>query len=134
VSAHAGQIWKSPEWYCGTSCARRARPGDGYGHKLPGITWAVVRVADNEERPGDGGKIYMPHTGLFHGVDVVLSWQGRKGMRVAVRTLTLSAVDLLEHPGEIDNAKTAFEKRKAGRKWTTRITAESRPPLNDTGK
>ena len=46
---------------------------------------------------------------------------GRKGMLVAARTLALSAVDLLEDPNAIDAAKSSFEKRKAGRSWTTHI-------------
>jgi aminobenzoyl-glutamate utilization protein B len=55
---------------------------------------------------------------------------GRKGMMVAARTLALSAVDLLQDANAIDGAKTSFDKRKAGRTWTTHIAAGSKPPLN----
>jgi aminobenzoyl-glutamate utilization protein B len=55
---------------------------------------------------------------------------GRQGMLVAARTLALSAVDLLQDPGAIDAAKTSFEKRKAGRTWTTHNAPGSQPPLN----
>jgi len=55
---------------------------------------------------------------------------GRKGMLVAARTLALSAVDLFEDANAIDAAKTSFEKRKAGRAWTTHIAAGSKPPIN----
>jgi len=55
---------------------------------------------------------------------------GRKGMLVAARTLALSAVDLLQDANAIDAAKTAFDKRKAGRTWATHIAAGSKPPLN----
>jgi aminobenzoyl-glutamate utilization protein B len=55
---------------------------------------------------------------------------GRKGMVVAARTLALAAVELFETPAEVDAAKTAFEKRRAGRVWTTHITAGSKPPLD----
>ena len=55
---------------------------------------------------------------------------GRKGMLVAARTLALSAVDLLQDPGAIDAAKTSFEKRKAGRAWTTHISQGSAPLLD----
>jgi aminobenzoyl-glutamate utilization protein B len=55
---------------------------------------------------------------------------GRKGMLVAARTLALSAVDLLQDANAIDAAKTAFDKRKAGRTWTTHIEAGSKPQLN----
>jgi aminobenzoyl-glutamate utilization protein B len=52
---------------------------------------------------------------------------GRKGMVVAARTLSLAAIELFQSPNEVDAAKTAFEKRRAGRTWTTHITAGSKP-------
>jgi len=55
---------------------------------------------------------------------------GRKGMVVAARTLALGAMELFEDPGELKAARAAFEKRLAGRKWTTRIPADGKPPLN----
>jgi aminobenzoyl-glutamate utilization protein B len=59
---------------------------------------------------------------------------GRKGMLVAARTLALGAVELFENPAEVKAAHDAFEKRLAGRKWTTRITPDSKPPLDYAGK
>jgi aminobenzoyl-glutamate utilization protein B len=56
---------------------------------------------------------------------------GRKGMLVAARTLTLSALELLEKPQEIEAAKADFEKRAAGRSWVTRIGADAKPPLDN---
>jgi len=55
---------------------------------------------------------------------------GRKGMVVAARTLSLAAVELLENPAEVKAAHEAFEQRLAGRKWTTRIGADAKPPLD----
>jgi aminobenzoyl-glutamate utilization protein B len=55
---------------------------------------------------------------------------GRKGMVVAARTLALGAIDLFEHPGEVQAARVAFEKRKAGRTWKTRVPANGKPPLD----
>ena len=55
---------------------------------------------------------------------------GRKGMVVAARTLALGAVDLFEHPSEVAAARDAFNTRLAGRKWTTRIPADGKPPLD----
>ena len=55
---------------------------------------------------------------------------GRKGMLVAARTLAIAAMELLERPDEVQAAHAAFEKRLAGRKWTTRITPDSKPRLN----
>jgi aminobenzoyl-glutamate utilization protein B len=55
---------------------------------------------------------------------------GRKGMVVAARTLALAGVELFEKPGEVQAAKEAFDKRLAGRHWTTRIAPGSKPPLD----
>ena len=55
---------------------------------------------------------------------------GRKGMLVAARTLALGAIELFEKPDEVSEAKVAFEKRLAGRKWTTRIAPDAKPPLD----
>jgi aminobenzoyl-glutamate utilization protein B len=59
---------------------------------------------------------------------------GRKGMVVAARTLALAAVELFESPAEVDAAKTAFEKRRAGREWITHIAPGSKPRLDYAGK
>ncbi len=55
---------------------------------------------------------------------------GRKGMLVAARTLALGAVELFESPAELRAARAAFEKRLAGRKWTTRIPVDGKPPFD----
>jgi aminobenzoyl-glutamate utilization protein B len=55
---------------------------------------------------------------------------GRKGMLVAARTLALGAVELFENPAEVKAARAAFEKRLAGRKWSTRIPVDGKPPLD----
>jgi aminobenzoyl-glutamate utilization protein B len=55
---------------------------------------------------------------------------GRKGMLVAARTLALGAMELFEKPEELLAAKADFEKRKAGRIWTTRIQTDDKPPFD----
>jgi len=55
---------------------------------------------------------------------------GRKGMVVAARTLALAGVELFEQPAELTAAREAFTKRLAGRKWTTNIPPDSRPPID----
>ncbi len=55
---------------------------------------------------------------------------GRKGMLVAARTLALGGVELLENPAELKAAHDAFETRLAGRKWTTRVPVDAKPPLD----
>jgi hypothetical protein len=51
-------------------------------------------------------------------------------MVVAARTLALAAVELFENPAEVQAAREAFQKRLAGQHWTTRIQADSKPPLD----
>ncbi len=55
---------------------------------------------------------------------------GRKGMIVAARTLALAGVELFNNPAEVKAARDSFEKRRAGRSWTTRIAPDSKPPLD----
>jgi aminobenzoyl-glutamate utilization protein B len=55
---------------------------------------------------------------------------GRKGMVVAARTLAIAGVELFENPAEVEAARATFEKRLDGRKWTTRIPADGKPPLD----
>jgi hypothetical protein len=51
-------------------------------------------------------------------------------MAVAARTLALAGVELIENPTEVQAAKDAYQKRLAGRHWTTRIPADGKPPLD----
>ncbi len=55
---------------------------------------------------------------------------GRKGMVVAARTLAVAAVELFENPSEVKAAHDTFEKRLDGRKWSTRIAPDTKPPLD----
>ena len=55
---------------------------------------------------------------------------GRKGMLVAARTLALGAMEIYENPGEAAAAREAYRKRLAGRKWTSHIPADGKPPLD----
>lgn len=59
---------------------------------------------------------------------------GRKGMVVAARTLAVAAIELFENPAEVKAAHDAYEKRLDGRKWTTRIPADGKPPLDYAAK
>ena len=55
---------------------------------------------------------------------------GRKGMLLAAKTLTLTAMDLLGDPKLIEAAKADFNKRRAGYEYRSRIPANQKPPLN----
>ncbi|HQR31415.1 MAG TPA: amidohydrolase [Blastocatellia bacterium] len=55
---------------------------------------------------------------------------GRKGLTVAAKTLTLSAIDLLNNPKHIEEARSDFSKRRAGHEYRSRIPANQKPALN----
>jgi len=55
---------------------------------------------------------------------------GRKGLTVAAKTLTLTAIDLLHDPKLIEAAKADFNKRRAGFEYRSRIPANQKPALN----
>lgn len=55
---------------------------------------------------------------------------GRKGMVVAAKALTLSAVDLFEDPKLVAAARASFEKRRAGFEYRSRIPEGQKPPLD----
>ncbi len=53
---------------------------------------------------------------------------GHKGMMVAAEALALSLADLLQDAGVLKEAKADFDKRLAGRKYTTRIPDGQKAP------
>ena len=55
---------------------------------------------------------------------------GRKGMVVAAKALALTGMDLFSDPKQIDAAKTAFEKRRKGFEYRSRIPMGQKPPLH----
>jgi aminobenzoyl-glutamate utilization protein B len=55
---------------------------------------------------------------------------GRKGMVVAAKTLALTALDLVTDPKQVELARAAFEKRRGGVVYRSRIPEGAKPPLN----
>jgi aminobenzoyl-glutamate utilization protein B len=53
---------------------------------------------------------------------------GHKGMLVAAKVLALSAVDLLQDPQALQEAKADFQERLKDRKYTTRIPRDQKAP------
>ena len=53
---------------------------------------------------------------------------GHKGMMIAAKVLALSAVDLLQDPQALKEAKADFEERMKDRKYTTRIPKDQKVP------
>ncbi|MEZ5355362.1 MAG: amidohydrolase [Bryobacteraceae bacterium] len=55
---------------------------------------------------------------------------GRKGMLVAAKTLALATLGLVADPREVELARAAFEKRRAGVVYRSRIPETNGPPLD----
>src|SRR5206468_9339001 len=53
---------------------------------------------------------------------------GHKGMMVAAKVLALSAIDLLQNPKELEEARKDFQERMKDRKYTTRIPRGQKAP------
>jgi aminobenzoyl-glutamate utilization protein B len=53
---------------------------------------------------------------------------GHKGLMVAAKVLALSAVDLLQHPEALQEAKADFQQRMKDRKYTTKIPKDQKAP------
>jgi aminobenzoyl-glutamate utilization protein B len=96
-----------------------------YSTDVGDLSWNLPTVQFNAATYAPGTPAHSWQAAATAGTSI-----GRKGMLVAARTLALSAMELIETPNTIDAAKTSFEKRRAGRTWTTRIAAGSKPPLN----
>ena len=54
---------------------------------------------------------------------------GRKGMLVAAKTLALTALDIVHDPNQVKLAREAFEKRRAGFNYRSRVPASQGAPL-----
>jgi aminobenzoyl-glutamate utilization protein B len=53
---------------------------------------------------------------------------GHKGLMIAAKVLALSAVDLLQDPQALQDARTDFQKRMKGREYTTKIPKGQKAP------
>ncbi len=54
---------------------------------------------------------------------------GRKGLLVAAKTLALTALDIVHDPGQVRLARDAFEKRRAGTTYRSRVPESQGAPL-----
>jgi aminobenzoyl-glutamate utilization protein B len=59
---------------------------------------------------------------------------GRKGMLLAAKALTLTALELLTDPEQLKAARADFQARKAGAEYRSRLPADASPPLDYRGK
>lgn len=55
---------------------------------------------------------------------------GRKGMVLAAKVLALTAMDLYNDPKQLTAVRAAFDKRRTGFEYQSRIPKDAKPPLN----
>jgi aminobenzoyl-glutamate utilization protein B len=55
---------------------------------------------------------------------------GRKGMVLAAKVLALSAMDLYTNPSQLTAVRAAFDKRRAGFTYESRLPKDAKPPLS----
>ncbi len=103
----------------------KSEAGGSASSDVGDVSWVVPTAQFTAATFAPGVGAHTWQAAAFAGSSI-----GRKGMVVAARTLALAAIELFETPGDLDAAKTAFEKRRAGRTWTTHIAAGSKPPLD----
>lgn len=96
-----------------------------YSTDVGDLSWNLPTVQFNAATYAPGTPAHSWQASAQAGTSI-----GRKGMVVAARTLALSAMELIESPNAVDAAKTSFEKRRAGRKWVTRIAPDAKAPLD----
>ncbi|MEZ5404410.1 MAG: amidohydrolase [Bryobacteraceae bacterium] len=115
---------------------------------LPLGSEAGVRAMTDSRGPGgstDVGDVsWLLPTGQFTTATYVPgtpghSWQstacagaaiGRKGMLVAAKTLALAVAELAGDARQVAAAQAAFERRRAGAEYRSRIPANAKPPLD----
>jgi aminobenzoyl-glutamate utilization protein B len=89
--------------------------GDVSWHVPTGGLWATCFAAGS---PGHS----------WQNVAAVGSPIGHKGLLVAAKVLAVTAIDLLQEPRLVKEARADFEKRMKDRKYTTRIPKGQKPP------
>jgi len=104
----------------------KAEEGISYGSTDVGdVSWVVPTA-------GFGTATFVPGTPGHSWQSTACSGMsiGHKGMLVAAKTLTLSAIDLFTSPAALAKAKADFANRKSGKDYRSRLPAEQKPPLD----
>lgn len=106
-------------------------PDEGYGSgstDVGDVSWALPTAQFTTATFVPGTPSHSWQSAACAGTTI-----GRKGMVVAAKTLALTAADLLSDPKEIEAARAAFEKRRAGHVYRSRVPPAQKPPLNYRG-
>jgi aminobenzoyl-glutamate utilization protein B len=104
----------------------KTEEGISYGSTDVGdVSWVVPTA-------GFGTATFVPGTPGHSWQSTACSGMsiGQKGMMVAAKTLSLSAIDLFTEPDLLSAAKMNFAERKAGKEYRSRLPTDQKPPLD----
>lgn len=88
------------------------------------ISWQLPTAQFTAATWAPGTSAHSWQSTAFSGMSI-----GRKGMLVAAKTLALTVLDLLHDPQQVKLAREAFEKRRAGVEYRSRVPASQGAPL-----
>lgn len=88
------------------------------------ISWQLPTAQFNASTWAPGTSFHTWQATAFSGMSI-----GRKGMVVAAKTLALATLDILYDPAHVKRARVAFDKRRAGFTYRSRVPESQGAPL-----
>ena len=88
------------------------------------ISWQLPTAQFSAATWAPGTSAHSWQSTAFSGMSI-----GRKGMLVAAKTLALTALDIVHDPNQVKLARDAFEKRRAGFNYRSRVPESQGAPL-----
>ncbi|MCC6536347.1 MAG: amidohydrolase [Bryobacterales bacterium] len=101
-----------------------AMRGLGGSTDVGDVSWQLPTAQFTAATWAPGTSAHSWQSTAFSGMSI-----GRKGMLVAAKTLALTVLDLLHDPQQVKLAREAFEKRRAGVEYRSRVPASQGAPL-----
>ena len=89
------------------------------------ISWQFPTAQFTAATWAPGTSAHSWQSTAFSGMSI-----GRKGMLVAAKTLALTVLDIVHDPNQVKLAREAFEKRRAGFTYRSRVPASQGAPLS----
>jgi aminobenzoyl-glutamate utilization protein B len=88
------------------------------------ISWQYPTANFTASTWAPGSSAHSWQSTAFSGMSI-----GRKGMLVAAKTLTLTVLDIVQDPTQVKLARDAFERRRAGTTYRSRVPESQGAPL-----
>ena len=99
--------------------------GGGGSTDVGDISWQLPTAQFNASTWAPGTSFHTWQATAFSGMSI-----GRKGMVVAAKTLALATLDILHDPSHVQRAREAFDRRRAGFTYRSRVPASQGAPLH----